>query len=482
MRHPSLWLSAVTSISSAALLVSVGAGTPALGQPVTDAAATAEIASVDQPNILIINLDDLRATGTLPAMPRVQSYFQQGGRTYTRSYATTPLCSPSRASLFTGRYGHNNGVTGNGLDAEIAALDQSAMFQGYLQAAGYNTAMAGKFMNTVPLSRSPRFWDRWAFTTGGYQNISYNVNGTVRRISGYYSDVLGNYAISDLNEFERQDAEPWLLYIAPQAPHSPSIPSSKYASAPVPAWTYPPSFNEADVSDKPSSVRWRGLLNTSSVEQTRTQHLRTIMSVNDLVGRVVDEISRLGEDGRTLAIFTSDNGYMWGEHRIVDKRFPYTESEAVPLLVRWPGHVTPGTVDNRLVSNVDIMPTLLEAAGVSPQLRYPLDGLSLFSPTPRTQLLIEYGRTLDAPLPPWASVLTTANQYTEWYTKDTGALTAREFYVFGSDPYQLVNLFRDGNAANDPSIAVWGPRLAALRGCVGVACVVTGAGRSAPGR
>jgi arylsulfatase A-like enzyme len=233
MRHPSLWLSAVTSISSAALLVSVGAGTPALGQPVTDAAATAEIASVDQPNILIINLDDLRATGTLPAMPRVQSYFQQGGRTYTRSYATTPLCSPSRASLFTGRYGHNNGVTGNGLDAEIAALDQSAMFQGYLQAAGYNTAMAGKFMNTVPLSRSPRFWDRWAFTTGGYQNISYNVNGTVRRISGYYSDVLGNYAVSDLNEFEQQDAEPWLLYIAPQAPHSPSTPSARYASARV---------------------------------------------------------------------------------------------------------------------------------------------------------------------------------------------------------------------------------------------------------
>ena len=98
------------------------------------------------------------------------------------------------------------------------------------------------------------------------------------------------------------------------------------------------------------------------------------MSVNDLVGRVLDEISRLGEDGRTLAIFTSDNGYMWGEHRIVDKRFPYTESEAVPLLVRWPDHVTPGTVDDRLVSNVDIMPTLLEAAGVSPQLRYPLDG------------------------------------------------------------------------------------------------------------
>jgi arylsulfatase A-like enzyme len=474
MRHPALWLSAVTSISSAALLVGVGAGAPAVGQAVADAAPTAAVASADQPNILIFNLDDLRATGTLAAMPRVQSWFQQGGRTFTQSYATTPLCSPSRASLFTGRYGHNNGVTGNGLDAEIAALDQSAMFQGYLHAAGYHTAMAGKFMNTVPLSRSPKFWDRWAFTTGGYQNISYNVNGTVRKIAGYYSDVLGSYAVGDLQQFEQQDAEPWLLYVAPQAPHAPSTPSATYANAAVPAWTYPPSFNEADVSDKPGRVRWRGLLNATSVEQTRKQHLRTVMSVNDLVGRVVDEVARLGEEDRTLAIFTSDNGYLWGEHRILDKRFPYAESEAVPLLVRWPGHVTPGSVDDRLVSNVDILPTLLEAAGLTPPLTHPLDGVSLFSPTPRTQLLLEYGRSLDAPLPPWASVLTRTSQYTEWYAGDTGALVERESYDLAADPYQLVNLFRDGNPANDPSTAVWGPRLAALRGCVGAACVVTG--------
>jgi arylsulfatase A-like enzyme len=140
------------------------------------------------------------------------------------------------------------------------------------------------------------------------------------------------------------------------------------------------------------------------------------------------------------------------------------------LLVRWPGHVTGGTVDSRLVSNVDIMPTLLQSAGISPRLRQPLDGMSIFSSQRRTRLLIEYGRSLDSPLAQWAAIRTPTEQYTEWYDPSTGSVTDREDYDLTADPQQLVNLYGDGNPANDPPIASRAARLDTLRHCVGQAC------------
>jgi arylsulfatase A-like enzyme len=425
----------------------------------------------DRPNILIINLDDMRATGTLGVMPRVREYFQQRGRTYPRNYASTPLCAPSRASLLTGRYPHNHGVTGNGLDAEVAALDQSAMIQGYLRAAGYNTAMTGKYLNPWPLSRNPSHWDRWR-VVGGYTDASYNDQGNVRRIPGYYTLVMGDHAVASLAQFEQQDDKPWLLYIAPIAPHSPSTPEAVYATAQVPAWTRPPSFNEPDISDKPTTARWSPR-DPASMEQVRTEQLRTLMSVDDMVDRVVDEMTRLGEDERTLAIFTSDNGYFWGEHRFQGKRLPYEEAQVVPLLVRWPGHVPPGTTDDRLVSNVDMLPTLLEAAGVSPILKAPLDGISLFSPARRTHLLIEYGRSLDAPLPPWTAVRSPGVQYTQWYDAASGAPTENEYYDVAGDPFQLTNILGDGIPSNDPDLTSWRGMVTALRSCAGAGCVMS---------
>ncbi len=460
------WTAAMVAVSTGAV-VALGAGPSTL-------APRAEAAANVQPNILLINLDDMRpSAGTLDVMPHVRSWFQQQGQTYTHNYPSTPLCSPSRGSLFTGRYGHNNGITGNGLDAQIAAMDQSATFQGYLHAAGYSTAMAGKFMNTVPLSNSPKNWDHWLFTTGGYNDVSYNVDGTVRKIAGYYSTVLGDQVVQDLNTFKADDAKPWLIYVAPQAPHDPFTAEAKYANAAVPSWTPPPSFNEADVSDKPSNVRSRPLLNVATAQQRRTDQLRTLMSVDDMVGKITDEITRLGEDQNTLAIFTSDNGYLWGEHRILDKRFPYTDSESTTLIMRWPGHVPAGTTDDRLVSGVDMLPTLLDAAGVTPTLKDPLDGTSILSGTRRSQVLVEYGRSLDSPLPPWSSVVTPTVQYTRWYDPTTGAVTGREYYDLTNDPDQLVNLLGDASTANDPDEALWIARLNALRSCVGQQCVVS---------
>jgi arylsulfatase A-like enzyme/PKD repeat protein len=462
----SSWRSAALAVSTGAA-IALGVGTVAVAPP-------AEGETNARPNILLVNLDDMRPSdGTLDVMPMVRSWFQQEGVTYTRNYPSTPLCSPSRASLFTGRYGHNNGITGNGLDAEIAAMDQSATFQGYLHEGGYYTAMAGKFMNTVPLSRSPQQWDHWTFMAGGYTDVSYNIDGTVKRVPGYYSNVLGDEVVNDLSSFEQNDAKPWLIYVAPQAPHSPYTAEAQYANAAVPGWTRPASFNEADVSDKPSNVKSRPLLDVSTVEQRRTAMLRTMMSVDDMIARITDEITRLGEADNTLAVLTSDNGYLWGEHRILDKRFPYTDSETTTLIMRWPGHLAAGTSDDRLVSGVDMLPTLLDAAGITPTLKYPLDGTSVLSGPRRSQLLVEYGRSLDSPMPPWSSVVTPTAQYTHWYNSDTGALTFREYYDLVTDPDQLVNQLGDATSSNDPDVATWTARLNALRNCVGQQCVVT---------
>jgi arylsulfatase A-like enzyme/PKD repeat protein len=469
------WLTSLTAASVATgAAVALASGVPVTRPPMAQAAEGA------RPNILLINLDDMRPSGTLAVMPHVRTWFQEQGTTYSQNFASSPLCSPSRASLFTGRYGHNNGVTGNGLDAEIAALDQSATFQGYLHSEGYATAMAGKYMNTVPLSRSPQYWDHWLFTTGGYQDLPYNDDGTVKTIPGYYSTVLGDHIVQYLDTFEQKDDQPWLIYVAPQAPHSPTTPDAPHADSPVPVWNRPASFNEADVSDKPSAVRSRPLLDATAEEQLRTDQLRTLMSVDDMVGRITDEMTRLGEDQNTIAIFTSDNGYLWGEHRINDKRFPYADSEKVPLIVRWPGVVAPDATDDRLVSNVDILPTLLQVAGAAPTLKYPLDGTSLFSGQRRSQLLAEYGRSLDSPLAQWTSVITPTAQFTQWYDTTTGAPSEQEYYDLLADPDQLVNLLRDGNPDNDPPVAQWSAWLNALASCRGQQCVVLASGSNNP--
>ena len=136
--------------------------------------------------------------------------------------------------------------------------------------------------------------------------------------------------------------------------------------------------------------------------------------------------------------------------------------------MRWPGHVAEGATDDRLTANIDVEPTLLEVAGITPT--HTIDGVSMFDPGARQRLLLEYFKSPDSPLGPWASTITQTYQYTEWYNTTTGALTFREYYDLVNDPWQLVNLLADGNPSNDPPIAPLSAQLAADRACVGSAC------------
>jgi arylsulfatase A-like enzyme len=424
---------------------------------------------IRRPNILVIMTDDQRAY-TLDVMPKTRTRFRDQGTTFSNAYATTPLCCPSRASVMTGRYAHNHGVKTN--IGAASKLDQRSTVQRYLQDAGYFTATAGKFFNSWPATADPRYFDRWAIFGGGYYNTRMNVDGVVRTVAEYSTTFLRTKSIEYLRSFEREDARPWYISITPYAPHTPYTAEPRYRDAPVGSWSGNPAVFETDKSDKPPYVRSRnsGLLGGQGL---RTKQLRTQKSVDDLVGAFFAEMNALGETDHTLAIFLSDHGTMWAEHGIIGKRMPYTQSIQIPLYVRWPNHTSPGGTIPRLVANIDLAPTILEAAGIARGPGSSMDGRPLFARA-RDRLLFEYyfdttsGGT--EPPPPWAGIRTRTYQYVEWYDTATGALTFREYYDLLNDPWQLRNLLADGDPSNDPDVTRLSAQLAVDRGCRGATC------------
>jgi arylsulfatase A-like enzyme len=347
--------------------------------------------------------------------------------------------------------------------------------QRHLKEGGYFTAMAGKFLNKWKIGTRPPYFDRYAVAGGGYYDKWWGVDGTVKQIPGYTTTVIGNKAVEFLSAFQTaNDAKPWFLYLAPFAPRLPRVPETKYADTTFAPWPKTPAVNE-NVSDKPAYLRWRPLVPDSTIQQIRTEQLRTLLSVDDMVDRVMRTLQTQGELDNTIVIYLSDNGYPWGEHRLPDdlKFVPYTETVQVPFFARWPGHLPAGTHDNRLVANIDIKPTILAAAGITPDPAYPVDGRSLLSAGGRSRAFTEYffDDVNSSAIKTWASIRTATYQYIENY--DQPALnggTFREYYDLTNDPWMLTNLYRDGNPGNDPAIGPLSSALAADRQCAGAAC------------
>jgi arylsulfatase A-like enzyme len=430
-----------------------------------------------RPNILIVLTDDQRA-GTLDVMPKTRRIFAGGGTLYLNGFVTTPLCCPSRATILSGRYDHNNGVLGNG---DALRLDQDTTIERYLQDAGYRTGIVGKFLNTWPLDQNPPHWDSFDIFNNGYFNTLWNLQGKQATVSQYATSFISDHAVRFLRQSESDDEQPWFLYVATSAPHDPWIPEPKYANAPVPPFVRNPAMLEADISDKPPWVQDAVKLTPADIARNRADQLRTQMSVDDMVGRIFRVLRQLGEDRNTLAFFLSDNGFLWGEHqvagdrseqettvtKITGKRLPYTQSIHVPFLVRWPGHVRSGVQDPRFVANVDIAPTIMDAAGLSPPASVPMDGRSLLSGPTRREMFLEYFLDPIYPvIPSWASIRTTTRQYVEYYDP-SGRVIFREYYDLARDPFQLNNLFGDASASDDPHVAGLSRQLRADLRCVG---------------
>jgi arylsulfatase A-like enzyme len=432
--------------------------------------------STSQPNILLIVTDDQRYRAGYDYLPATMQRFRSEGTEFTQAVATTPLCCPSRASIFTGQYTHNHGLWGNdpgvvpGVVLSAAAdIKQKTTMEYYLQGAGYRTAIFGKFLNGWSLDQPPPYFDQWAIFSDSkvsYADGTWQVDpGKQKVIPGYYSPYLGDRAVGFIDGSEGQ---PWFLEVATAAPHQPFKAEERYKHADVGTFTGNDAVSETNKGDKPKYIR-DSHSTLKDAQSNRNKQIRTLISVDDMVKRIFDELDATGQLGNTLAFFLSDNGYMWAEHGYLGKRPPYKQTIRIPFFVRWPGHINQDDEDGRMVGPLDVAPTVFEAAAITPS--HVVDGHSLLSPSRRSKILIEYGNDPTWPgVPTWAGTYVAGDYvFTQNYNAD-GSIAFKEYYDLGSDPWQLVNLLHDGNSNNNPDLKPLQDELKKERSCAGASC------------
>jgi arylsulfatase A-like enzyme len=417
----------------------------------------------------------------MAVMPKTLRWFAAQGTRFTNAVATTPLCCPSRASIFSGQYAHNHGVLQNETRGE---LDLNYTIQRYLHDSGYTTGIVGKFLNYWNTCVNPPDFDRWSLLDGLYFNFKVNEQGQCGARTGYTTTYLKDKALDFIRDVA-PGANPWFLYVAVPAPHGfgnarAPDPERRFAGAPIPPFHPPPSYFELDRRDKPPWVRiprWT----SARIQEERQGTLRTLMSVDGMVDAIFNELHRTGEDDNTLAVFVSDNGFLWGEHGEISKGSPYAEAARIPMFMRWPAWQRGSRIDNRLVANIDLVPTALAAAGITPSENRPLDGRLLQDTTwARDHILLEFWSLLNTPdtrEPTFASTFALGYEYTEWFEDDAltpklwpsieGGGAVQEYYNLASDPFQLTNILHDGNLANDPAVGPLAAQLATDRTCAG---------------
>lgn len=450
----------VTTAVTGCVLAACSGVTPTDPSPPADGSQPATSRD-SAPNVLLIVTDDQREG--LNVMPRTRSLLVKRGVKFKNAFVTTPLCCPSRATILSGQYVHRHNVRRNQEGAEIANVK---MVQQRLRRNGYSTAFFGKFINYWNLKKRPPGFDRWAITSNDtYYDGEWNVNGTMTTVPEYSTTYIRRRAIRYLRRSERRDARPWMMVLSTSAPHGPQTPERKYEGAPVPAWNGNPATRDTRLGDKPAYVRHAPEA-YGDPTGVREAQLRTLMSVDDLVDRTLAALKSLNEQRRTLVIFISDNGMLWGEFGMTGKTHAYTPSIKVPMMLRWPGRAPSGRVDRRLVTNVDIVPTILDAADVSDR---GTDGRSLLRDWNRDVLLLEYWRSAPFSAPQWKSLRTKRYQYVEYFSKG-GRIQFREYFRLKRDPWQLNNILRDGRRGNNPDVRRLSRKLRRLSDCHGDEC------------
>jgi arylsulfatase A-like enzyme len=208
-------------------------------------------------------------------------------------------------------------------------------------------------------------------------------------------------------------------------------------------------------------------------EKNWLAQLRMLRNADDIVGKVMSQLRSQNELDNTIVVFLSDNGLLYGAHRLSGKRLPYTESIKVPAFIRWPNHIKPGSVDPRMSGNLDLAPTLLHAAGVKPNLVYPFDGRDLLDPSWRRPYLLaehwhEPTRSANPWMPTWASLRSRYWQYIEYFSGSSTIF--REYYNLKTDPSELSNTLAGPATTSGPNVAVLHKLLMQARTCVGAQC------------
>jgi arylsulfatase A-like enzyme len=474
------------------------------------------------PNIVVVMVDDLDVTALNNAvaagfMPNLKKYVIDRGVTFNQSYVADALCCPSRSTFLSGQYSHNHGVLTNRLPYSVAAFHDSSSLATWLRDAGYTTGLVGKYLNLygaadvnhdgvvdgLDSTYIPPGWDDWQAMLNHVNQYNYtmNDNGTIVSYGSssyhYQTDVVSRRAVQFLNDTEANDSKPFFLFITPTAPHVEMYddatlyddysdqwawdirPAPRHlgtVTLPLPA---PPAFNEADTSDKPGWVQSRPSLSATDIANFTRQYqdrIGAMRAVDDLIGSVLSTLNKNGEWSSTVFLFTSDNGFLLGEHRLTEKEAAYEETIRVPLYVRrlW---LTAQSSSEALVVNTDLAPTIAELAGAVPGL--PVDGTSMVplldNPTLawRKRFLVEHKKSVDNifAIPDYGAVRTgpaapeAPNQLYVQYIDGT-----IEFYDLGVDPKQLVSLHADHSPIRASQRQVLSQWLADLKACGGGTC------------
>ena len=385
----------------------------------------------ERPNFLIIVTDDQRFD-TMEYMPNTQQTIFDAGVTFSHGYITTPFCCPSRASILTGLYAHNHYVLENTDKLRLPTLVVD------LQKNGYYTGLVGKYLNSWDGEARPEF-DYWVSFFGGtvpnYYDPELNINGKWEKKTGYMTYLFEDYVKEYLEEATNQ-RKPFFLLFAPNAPHAPFTPLKEDKELLTDLAPFrPPNYNEEDISDKPSSIANKPIIGeggAESIDATRRRQLLTLISLDRSIGAIMEKLKETGELDNTVVIFLSDNGKHWGEHRMDTKSTAYEEVVKVPFAMRYPALVPTPYVEDKLVANIDIAPTIYELS----ETRMPeiIDGQSLVkllnrSGEWRSSLLLEA----------WPDRGHWVSMHTEQYVYIETENDKSEFYDLAVDPYEMDN-------------------------------------------
>lgn len=428
----------------------------------------------ERPNIVVVLVDDLRwdelgCTGhPFVRPPNIDRIASEGVR-FRNAFCTTPLCSPVRACLLTGLHTHHHGILDNTNRSEQS--HQLKTFPMALQQSGYRTAYVGKWHMGNDDTARPGF-DHWVSMKG--QGTSFdpvlNVNGEQKAYSGHTTDALNEQAV----KFLRQNRQrPFCLYIAHKALHPEltqrddgSITDPKAAKF-LPAKRHRTLYSEAAIprrlnvtdlpDDKPALGRRIKDLprlgpSTGTSDATIRNRLRMLAGVDEGVGLLLEELSRLKQLDQTLFVFTSDHGYWYGEHGLsVERRLAYEEGIRIPLLVRYPRLIKPGSLIDEFALSIDVAPTLLAVANAN--LTIPTDGRSLLpllkGERPddwRRSFLIQYNTDTVFPrvyMMGYRAIRTKRWKYIRFNELDG----MDELYDLQNDPYEMENVINQPDAS-----------------------------------
>ena len=415
--------------------------------------ALERLRSVKPRNILVVLTDDHRydALGFMKAQdfgetPTLDRLAREGVH-FRNAFVTTALCSPSRASIFTGLYAHQHRVVDNNHPIPPGLI----FYPQYLQRAGYETAFIGKWHMGAETDKPQPGFDHWVSFKGQGTYLpsadGLNVNGRNVPQKGYITDELTEYALDWIGK--RDHKRPWMMHLAHKAVHSEFIPAERhkgrYANE---TFRYPESMKPG-APGRPMWVEnqrnsWHGVdypyHGTLDVADYYKRYMETLLAVDEGLARIMDLLEQRGELDDTLILYMGDNGFMFGEHGLIDKRAAYEESMRVPMLARCPALFGHGVVE-QVVANIDIAPTMLAAAGLAaPKHMEGADMLPLArgQQVPwRKELLYEYYWERNFPQTPTVHALR-EDRYK--YMHFHGIWDLDELYDLAADPDETVNL------------------------------------------